>query len=128
MHRGQMHEAIGQHLQDDRELPRDLSHMDAEVGLVFAQVEHLHAVALQGRAAFSGEEPPRVHLREMRNHESNIFVLAGDRGANPGEQLWVGTILQHECSAHVVPPLIVATGYTLYNTWVLRHTPAQCHA
>jgi hypothetical protein len=36
----------------------------------------------------------------MRDHDRDVFALAGQRGPSAFEQLLIGTILQHECSTH----------------------------
>ena len=87
---GQVHGVLREPFQDDGEPPGGASGLDAPVRRVRGEVQHLHTIREQRRAAFGEVQAPCVQLRQVGDEHSRRLALARGEGFHPGHQRLVG--------------------------------------
>jgi hypothetical protein len=74
----QVHRALGEHAEDDREPSSGPGDLDPVVGLPFGQPEHVPAIQVQRRVAFPQVYISRVQLREVRDDLGRGLALSAN--------------------------------------------------
>jgi hypothetical protein len=74
----EVYRGVGQASQDDRKAPGGPRHLDAVVGLVLGEAEHLAAIGEERGEARGPVEAARVQLRQVRDQLAGGLPLAAD--------------------------------------------------
>jgi hypothetical protein len=85
--RRQRETAIDEEIDHDGKRPHRPSGLDAVIGGVFRQVEHLGAEREERRAAFSQIQPARIELREKPDEMDRSVALVSGSSADSLEEI-----------------------------------------